>query len=68
MCAVDSACRTLTEFMSSGRVLAMELVAENAIAKWRKLIGEYKLLSPLPGYALPDLFHDSAAKGYCSIA
>eukprot|EP00243_Klebsormidium_subtile_P004155 TRINITY_DN17940_c0_g1_i1.p1 TRINITY_DN17940_c0_g1~~TRINITY_DN17940_c0_g1_i1.p1 ORF type:complete len:379 (-),score=90.80 TRINITY_DN17940_c0_g1_i1:275-1411(-) len=30
---------TLTEFMSSGRVLAMELVAENAIAKWRKLIG-----------------------------
>ncbi|GAQ77823.1 Nucleoside diphosphate kinase [Klebsormidium nitens] len=31
--------RTLTEFMSSGRVFAMELVTENAIAKWRKLIG-----------------------------
>lgn len=29
----------LTAFMSSGRVLAMELVAPGAIAKWRNLIG-----------------------------
>eukprot|EP00891_Asterochloris_glomerata_P004550 jgi/Astpho2/4550/fgenesh1_pm.00067_%23_29_t len=29
----------LTEFMSSGHVLAMELVAEGAIKKWRALIG-----------------------------
>lgn len=31
--------------MSSGRVLAMELVAEDAIAKWRKLIGEMTILA-----------------------
>ena len=29
----------LTDFMSSGRVLALELVAANAINKWRTLIG-----------------------------
>eukprot|EP00286_Rhodomonas_abbreviata_P012028 CAMPEP_0181329808 /NCGR_PEP_ID=MMETSP1101-20121128/23527_1 /TAXON_ID=46948 /ORGANISM="Rhodomonas abbreviata, Strain Caron Lab Isolate" /LENGTH=376 /DNA_ID=CAMNT_0023438949 /DNA_START=135 /DNA_END=1262 /DNA_ORIENTATION=- len=30
---------TLTEFMSSGPIVAMELVADGAIQKWRKLIG-----------------------------
>eukprot|EP00199_Chlamydomonas_sp_CCMP681_P001950 CAMPEP_0119109454 /NCGR_PEP_ID=MMETSP1180-20130426/17919_1 /TAXON_ID=3052 ORGANISM="Chlamydomonas cf sp, Strain CCMP681" /NCGR_SAMPLE_ID=MMETSP1180 /ASSEMBLY_ACC=CAM_ASM_000741 /LENGTH=379 /DNA_ID=CAMNT_0007095211 /DNA_START=57 /DNA_END=1196 /DNA_ORIENTATION=+ len=30
---------TLVQFMSSGRVCAMELVAEGAISKWRTLIG-----------------------------
>ncbi|KAG2483996.1 hypothetical protein HYH03_017163 [Edaphochlamys debaryana] len=30
---------TLTDFMSSGRVCAMELVAPGAIRKWRELIG-----------------------------
>lgn len=29
----------LTDFMSSGRVVAMELVAPGAIRKWRELIG-----------------------------
>jgi len=29
----------LTEFMSSGPIVAMELVADGAIQKWRKLIG-----------------------------
>lgn len=29
----------LTDFMSSGKVAAMELVAPDAIAKWRGLIG-----------------------------
>ena len=29
----------LTEFMSSGVILAMELVADGAIQKWRKLLG-----------------------------
>jgi nucleoside-diphosphate kinase len=29
----------LTDFMSSGKILAMELVASDAIAKWRQLIG-----------------------------
>ncbi len=28
---------TLTTFMSSGRICAMELVAPNAIAKWRQV-------------------------------
>jgi hypothetical protein len=31
--------------MSSGRVLAMELVAEDAISKWRRLIGEMDILA-----------------------
>jgi len=30
---------TLTDFMSSGRIVAMELMAPDAIAKWRALIG-----------------------------
>lgn len=30
---------TLTDFMSSGRICAMELVASNAIKKWRDLLG-----------------------------
>jgi len=29
----------LTDFMSSGTIVAMELVADGAIAKWRRLIG-----------------------------
>ena len=29
----------LTDFMSSGNIVAMELVASDAIAKWRRLIG-----------------------------
>jgi nucleoside-diphosphate kinase len=29
----------LVDFMSSGRIVAMELVAEDAIATWRALIG-----------------------------
>lgn len=29
----------LTDFMSSGRIVAMELMAPDAIAKWRALIG-----------------------------
>ena len=29
----------LTTFMSSGRIVAMELVAPGAIGKWRQLIG-----------------------------
>lgn len=30
---------TLVQYMSSGRVIAMELVAEDAINKWRTLLG-----------------------------
>ena len=30
---------TLTEFMSSGPIVAMELISDGAIQKWRKLIG-----------------------------
>lgn len=29
----------LTTFMSSGRIVALELVAEGAITRWRRLIG-----------------------------
>jgi hypothetical protein len=31
--------RNLVGFMSSGPIVAMELVAEGAVAKWRKLVG-----------------------------
>lgn len=30
----------LIDFMTSGPIVAMELVAEDAVARWRSLIGE----------------------------
>ena len=36
----NSYCSALTQFMSSGCCVAMELVADEAIKRWRKLLGK----------------------------
>ena len=45
----------LTEFMSSGKILAMVLEAENAIAKWRDSMGATDPKKAAPGTIRRDL-------------
>ena len=41
--------KDLTEFMSSGKVVVMALEAENAIAKWREVMGATDPAKAAPG-------------------
>jgi nucleoside diphosphate kinase len=36
-------CRCLTELIASGPVVAIELVGENALCRWRMLLGKNEL-------------------------
>ena len=45
----------LTEFMSSGKIIAMVLEAENAIAKWRDAMGATDPKKAAPGTIRHDL-------------
>jgi nucleoside-diphosphate kinase len=45
----------LTEFMSSGKIFAMVLEAENAIAKWRNAMGATDPKKAAPGTIRHDL-------------
>ena len=47
--------KDLTEFMSSGKVVAMVLEAENAIAKWRDTMGATDPAKAAPGTIRKDL-------------
>mmetsp|Transcript_59306 Transcript_59306/g.95912 ORF Transcript_59306/g.95912 Transcript_59306/m.95912 type:complete len:375 (-) Transcript_59306:407-1531(-) len=57
----------LTDFMSSGPIVAMELVADGAIQKWRKLIGPtntFKAREEAPG-CLRALFGTDGTRNAC---
>lgn len=57
----------LTQFMSSGTIVAMELVADNAISKWRRLIGPtntFKAQQDAPG-SLRALYGTDGTKNAC---
>jgi len=57
----------LTEFMSSGPLVALELVADGAIQKWRKLIGPtntFKAREEAPG-SLRALFGTDGTRNAC---
>jgi len=47
--------KDLTEFMSSGKVVVMALEAENAIAKWRDIMGATDPAKAAPGTIRKDL-------------
>jgi nucleoside-diphosphate kinase len=47
--------KDLTEFMSSGKVVAMVLEAENAITKWRDTMGATDPAKAAPGTIRKDL-------------
>jgi len=47
--------KDLTEFMSSGKVVAMVLEAENAITKWRDIMGATDPAKAAPGTIRKDL-------------
>ena len=47
--------KDLTEFMSSGKVVAMVLEAENAITKWRDIMGATDPAKAVPGTIRKDL-------------
>jgi nucleoside-diphosphate kinase len=47
--------KDLTEFMSSGKVVAMVLEADNAITKWRDIMGATDPAKAAPGTIRKDL-------------